>query len=213
VNAAAKAIGRDSRGIYQNLQGNAKSAYRFSWKYKNPESTSTWPSTPATPGTQPFARPILQLCPDTGKVIKEYKSIYAAAKSLGINKSNLRNCLRNEGRKASGYCWKFKHGKETAPETTSVLRTAKPVVQFCPKTDRRIAEYSSVKEAGIVLGIETTCIYRNIRKQSHSAHGFVWRWKEDPPKNKRPESMMDDDVNGSDHKTQSVTKPKTMVSV
>lgn len=44
----------------------------------------------------------------SGKLIREWESIKEASETLGVNRSNIGACCRNERRKAGGYTWAYK---------------------------------------------------------------------------------------------------------
>lgn len=60
---------------------------------------------------------VLQIDVDTGEIIREWPSISAASKELGINSGNISSAARGNGRtRAGGYAWKF---PEAPADTTN----------------------------------------------------------------------------------------------
>ena len=51
-------------------------------------------------------RPVAQ-CLDDGTIVKEYESISAAAKEVGISDSSIRDAANGKQHHARGFCWKY----------------------------------------------------------------------------------------------------------
>lgn len=55
---------------------------------------------------RPRGRPVAQ-CLDDGTIVKEYESISAAAKEVGISDSSIRDAANGKQHHACGFCWKY----------------------------------------------------------------------------------------------------------
>lgn len=54
-------------------------------------------------------RPILQICLETGSVLKEWDSAADAGRELGFNKNNINNACHGIYKTSNGFAWKFKN--------------------------------------------------------------------------------------------------------
>lgn len=55
---------------------------------------------------RPRGRPVAQ-CLDDGTIVKEYESISAAAKEVGISDSSIRDAANGKQHHACGFCWRY----------------------------------------------------------------------------------------------------------
>jgi group I intron endonuclease len=54
-------------------------------------------------------RPILQICLETGSVLREWDSAADAGRELGFNKNNINNACHGIYKTSNGFAWKFKN--------------------------------------------------------------------------------------------------------
>jgi len=133
------------------------------------------------------SKPIYQFTLD-GAFIKEWSSITLAQKSL--IKGAIGDCLKGNTKTAGGYKWAFKKNfdekiilrfKEENKKPHHSLGKAKPtlykpIVQFS-LTGERIAEYSSLKQAGEILNINPSLICGFLKGREKIAGGYFWAYK------------------------------------
>lgn len=55
---------------------------------------------------KPTGKPIIQ-CTDDGTEIHEFKSVAAAAESVGVSTRCIRDAATGKQKHAGGYCWKY----------------------------------------------------------------------------------------------------------
>jgi hypothetical protein len=101
---AARSTGINHTSIQQCLSGKNVHAKNYIWKYKDGEAPlSIIP--PISHNKAPI--PVLQ-CDVKGNILKEYPSIYAAAKSTGLNWKHISNSIAGRSRHLDNYIWKYK---------------------------------------------------------------------------------------------------------
>lgn len=110
------------------------------------------------------------ICIDTGE---EFPSMAQAARTYGMSKSALLQCVKGNTNTASGLHWKYKdeeyhksvrfEGRKNHPSLSH------PVV--CKETGKR---YESIGEAARQMGICKTNIWRCAKGDTISVHGLHW---------------------------------------
>ena len=105
VLSAAKAIGISDSTIRQCCKGEIKTAGGFIWRYSGNELT-------VVPVTNSFVRnrPVFQYSLG-GKFLACFSSAADAARSLGVDSSNIRTCCKGLYKQAYGFVWRYEEMK------------------------------------------------------------------------------------------------------
>ena len=120
------------------------------------------------------AKPICQYTKD-GEFIAEHPSIKSAAESLGIPQcaSEITNCCRGYLKTARGFVWAYS-GTQPVIFKNDAIRA---IIQYTTSGEY-VAEYPSIRDAIKAIGHGTpNCIGNNLAGRSHSAYGYVWKYK------------------------------------
>jgi len=138
------------------------------------------------PGGKATSKEVLQICPQTGKVIKNWPSTRQAG--LGIGYKSWRNISysinQNPHRTVGGFYWRWPDSKDIVDDRLSshaqlnenrklCYNNAKPVKQFEP-TGKLIKVWPSMSEAAR----QNNCQYNGISlaiKYNKSYKGYVWK--------------------------------------
>lgn len=107
-----------------------------------------------------------------GTFIKEWESAKEAGSILNIQKHDITTCCRGKIKSAGGFRWSY--NRDTG--FNLILRTGKAILQ-CDKQGNIIQEWSSLKEAGEILGISKNIISLVLIGKNKTAGGFVWQYK------------------------------------
>lgn len=110
-----------------------------------------------------------------GKFVKEYESVSEAQRQVGAGVSS---CINGYARTAFNYQWFDKYMGASVPEICNreeaiAISQYKPVYQYSME-GKFIREYTSIKEASEVTGIERTGIGNCMNKKHKSHKGFLW---------------------------------------
>lgn len=111
-----------------------------------------------------------------GKLLNEYKSAHEAARSLGIQFTNICKVCRGERKTAGGFGWSYEKKTIEEPIQTTVKHNT-AVLQY-DKSGNFIAEYKSARNAWKQTGISDTTIGLVCKGKGKTAGGFIWRYKE-----------------------------------
>lgn len=109
----------------------------------------------------------------SGELLEKFPSISAAAKSVQVKESSMRDCLKGHSKTCRGYIWR-KEGESYQGEYKHHRKT-RPVV----KSDRAgnvLGIYSSMVIAAETIGLTSDAIQKNVIGENRTAGGFVWRY-------------------------------------
>lgn len=127
-----------------------------------------------------ISKPVLQIDPDTYKVVGKYKSMSDACVALGMEyKTSLCNhigeCCIGKRRTTLGFCWQF---EELWTSGVKCIRTSRmrPIIQ-CDLNENIIAEYPSVKLASESTGISSSDIVKCAKGKILNKK-YIWKYKE-----------------------------------
>lgn len=112
-----------------------------------------------------------------GEFVEKYESIREAAESIGVPKSapEISNCCNGKLKTARGFVWAY-DGEKPRPFKNNAIRK---IAQY-KINGEFIAEHDSIIDAIHSLGKGTpTCIGNNLAGRSHSAYGYIWKYKND----------------------------------
>lgn len=117
------------------------------------------------------SKPVLQLTL-TGEIVKEFPSL----KELGFDKINKKKILRKSGEYfymyKSDYC--IYNVEELIQKYNSIIYSS--VIQYSLDEDF-IREYSSLREASAITGINRSSITKCCQGKGHTAGNYKWRYK------------------------------------
>ena len=124
------------------------------------------------------ARKIYQYSID-GKFIKEWSCISDVKRELHINDSNISMCAKHIRPKAGGYRWEYTKLDylEPLPKKGKIYRpnlNGKAVIQMDAQGNE-IHRYPSMKEAGRILGKDSSGITRVIKGELKTFAGYYWK--------------------------------------
>jgi len=115
-----------------------------------------------------------------GILIREWKSILEAAKTLGISDSIISACCKGKKgyKSAGGFLWKYKTEKTQSSIPVSSRDNEKPVLQFT-KEGVLIKEWNSIAQAAKALSLHGSTIGSCCKNKRgcKSAGGFIWKYK------------------------------------
>lgn len=92
--------------LYKKQQAEKLAIEKAMAKEKKKQEKSLKEKAPSTP-QQPKGKPILQLA-DDGTVIREFDTVTAASKAIGVSTKSIRDAAQGIQKHAGGYCWKYK---------------------------------------------------------------------------------------------------------
>ncbi len=118
-----------------------------------------------------------------GEFIREYHSVYCAAKSVKGCQSNISSCCAGRQKRAYGYQWRFKEESDILPVTS--MREGY-ICKFS-LDGKKLGEYPSVRDAAKSLlrkysdkPINVLCsgVFSCCKRNFGKAYGYQWRFKE-----------------------------------
>jgi hypothetical protein len=110
----------------------------------------------------------------SGKKLKTYQSVKQASKHTGIDANIISKCALRKMKMGSGFVWRYQGDIYRGEYQNKIQNIAKPIVQY--QLDGKIVgKFPSITRAALELGVSTSTISANVRKETKAAHGFVWR--------------------------------------
>lgn len=94
--------------------------------------------------------------------------------SIKQKKANKNRLEKLEGRIGK---WNIGKTRTTNHIEKLIENTRKAIIQICPKTNKVINEFISMKEAGRILGINANGITEVIQGRQKTSHGYIWKLK------------------------------------
>lgn len=121
------------------------------------------------------AKAISQYTKD-GVFIRDFSSAKEAALFIGKNASDITNCCKGNLKTAHGFIWTYKG----CTKPNQFVDNSKRAIEQYRFDGTFVAKYESIREAINTLGRGTpSCIGNNLSGRSHSAYGFIWKYKTD----------------------------------
>jgi hypothetical protein len=115
-----------------------------------------------------------------GVFIKKWKSVPEISSTLGLHPTALYSVLEKQvsTRSSGGFLWSYfkensRFYEKVLPLSTGTTKLQRKVYQFDAKGNF-IAEYTSVTQAAKENGIDTSSLFKCIKKQRKMAKGFYW---------------------------------------
>lgn len=133
-------------------------------------------------GNHPEAKKIYQYSLE-GKFIKVFDSIMDASCECGIkSSSNITMCAKHQRPKAGGFRWEYSFSENIGPlpkkeKKSRIGINGKPVFQL-DENGNVIAKYSSMKEAGKILGFHSSNLSKVKKGEIKTCNGYRWKFDE-----------------------------------
>lgn len=117
---------------------------------------------------------VQQIDPATGKVLRVFAGVSAAARALGgKSASNVRNAILRGGT-AYGYRWRYVNGHERMPASTP----ARHVEMIRPESGQLVRVFPSVNHAARYFGLRSTDELYSAIRDGEPRCGFMWRYSD-----------------------------------
>lgn len=116
---------------------------------------------------------IYQYDKETGKFVQEFPSASVAARTLGVNPSNIALALNGSIHSAGGYLWSY-NKFDTIEVPEKVSRNFKKVYQYDKETGEFIRMFNSYAEAAKATGISNAHIRSAAIGLTKSIGGYFW---------------------------------------
>lgn len=173
--------GNKSNNTYTNLEWCTRSENQLHSRYVLGNNIG-WQK--GNPGPNP--KKIVQLKKD-GTFIKEWPSIAEAARGIGCNERNIRDCVNDKyhWRMSHSYRWVdaktyYSSDKNIFKGVTNRRFIGKAILQLSLNGEL-ISCYQSAREAERITGCSLGRITKCARENRGSSGGFLWRYKEQQP--------------------------------
>jgi hypothetical protein len=176
VSDAARHTNIDRTGISKAINGTYKQAGGYIWRSIDDSTTTASSNTP---------RPIEQLDPVTGTVLRVFDSVNAAVRETTIAKTSLLKAANGIHKHAGGYLWHFCDDTDFFPTLLQApppkhVGLAKPVEQLDPETGTSVINvFESVGDAARQTNIGRTSISKALSAAGGGnsiAGGYRWRF-------------------------------------
>jgi hypothetical protein len=168
VGEAAVAVGAKPPNIYKVLAGTKYSCKGFFWRH---QGSKTLPSAHAN---GKLAVEMVSL--ESGKVLKTFPSVVAAANASGISGGNISGVIKGRLLTAGGYFWRVL-GSDEQPRPSKGIkgRPSMSVEQLDLKTGDILAVYPSFAAAAAAVGTVSANIGAVVAGKKLSCKGYFWR--------------------------------------
>lgn len=131
--------------------------------------------------TPPRCKPVYSYNLETGKLVKEYKSIKDASLEMKCDRASIQTAAIKDG-SCKNLAWDYNKLDEKIIDAKGKVR----VLQYDPEGNL-IKEWLSSKDAATFLNVSPCSITNCCRGRSKTSHGFKWKWKSDKKKIKTEE--------------------------
>lgn len=128
-------------------------------------------------GNDSGARPIFQVKPFTGEIIKEYPSLTSASVALHIDLSQLSKVCRanNTSKSCAGYLWCFIEDYDKVKLANIRPHFLnRPLYQIEQGSDKIIHRWDSVRDACKNIGVNQASLSMCLSGKYRTAGGFCW---------------------------------------
>ena len=133
----------------------------YVWRYENDDTIS--PS---------ITRPVSQIDPTTGEIVKQWDELRHAAHHYGINNSQIISGIKGRYSTVASFKWAF---ADDLPDNIPYSRT---VDQYTLNGDF-IKRWPSVADISRELKLNKSGIIRCCTGHLKTSHGFIWKYAED----------------------------------
>ncbi len=130
-----------------------------------------------------LGRDVLQIEPDTLRVVAQYESIRDAGRAVGVNDNAIKNLLSGNGQTVAGYHWCFKEEWTAKWRPKELVYTHEPkAVVLLNENDEPLLIFDSIRDAAkavipnIPLETARRAIARVCSGVHPSAYGYKWRF-------------------------------------
>jgi hypothetical protein len=180
IQAAADGTGLTAANIHKNVTGKNFTAGGYVWKYASESEIRRMSSRDAllmsrkVDFSSPSSRVVKQYSPG-GKLLKVYKSVSEAARSTGLNNSNISFVIDKPARMSGGFVWRSQN-KSYRGEFANIKSPSAPkVVTQYDLRGSRIAVFESTRKAEAKTGIPSSSILAAANGRFARAGGYLWR--------------------------------------
>lgn len=168
--------GFEGKNISACCHGKLRSTQGYIWRFKKAEDfprkievSSKW---------EACKKPIVQYDLE-GNFVAEYESITSAAQALGINTSNLCQCLKGISPTCRRFIWKYKDEHLNHIEVPNFYSSLEREVIQYNKQGEYLGSYESITKAALLTGIGRTSINNCLHRRSKTAGSYIWKYKEE----------------------------------
>ncbi len=182
---AANATGLNIGAIFGQLNEGIGYTGGFIWRFKKNDNRRNVVSKAIIKrmASKDFHNKIISQYDLSGKKLKEYINLKAAAKDVVIQPNQLRMVLLGKHSTAAGYYWKLGKGEEQVSVEHLWQRRkkwsekiARPVTQYNMEGNF-VAYYNSILEAARQTGFSPETIFSALKGgASRTSNGFIWHY-------------------------------------
>ena len=113
-----------------------------------------------------------------GEYVNKFKSQAEAGRATGINYKLISECLNKIGQHYSGnYLWFYEDCIPTEIKKYNRKRNAIKALLKYDSNNTLLCEYSSIVEAKNENKFSYKALYKNLKGETKTAGGFVWKYK------------------------------------
>lgn len=177
---AAKSVGGVPGHISSVCSGKKQRAYGFAWKYVDANFLSNKKGN--TSNHNPSNRRSIYRYDLHGVFAKEYESIAAAARELGVVTAHISAACLNKRQTAYGSIWKFANGdrsnlsKEELERHVVPRSSVKKIAQFDLTSGEFIREFDSLRDAAAFVGCSSSAISLVCSNKRRQSCGYIWKY-------------------------------------
>jgi len=173
VNEASAITGYTAATLLDCAHKRAKVSHGFVWRFENDSYKGEHKS-------YRIGKPVTQYTL-SGKKIKTYPTIQAAANETGLTSDNIQKNVNGHNRTAGGFVWKFANTTEIQKLPASQINytpnvQGREVIQYSLE-GKKLTVYPTIAEAAKALGLIASNISFALNNPTRTAGGYVWRTK------------------------------------
>jgi len=172
VNEIANYFNCGASNISRAIEQKKRNSYKRNYFFFSEENASNFKFKKARINNIPIVQYSLN-----GEFIKEYKSQKEASLLLKIPQSNINKCLNKTRKMAGNFLWFYSSDISNIIEKYIPLHKHNQSILKYDLNNVFIEEYPSVKEAKIQNNFKSNAILSNLKNNTKTCGGFVFKYK------------------------------------
>ena len=156
-------------------QANQRQQYWI--KFYNSYGQDGYNATPGGDCGSCLKKEVVQIDPNTFKIINIFSSTREAARSLNKENSHISDACNKKRKTAYGFLWAFKNEIEENNDLKQYFNIKPRILQINKDTNQILNSFKTCYEAGKFLNLNPSHIQRVCRGERKTTGGFKWKYQ------------------------------------
>jgi hypothetical protein len=125
-----------------------------------------------------YEKKVTQYAAD-GEKTRVFPSVKDAGLAMGVDPNTISRCALHKLKTCCGFVWRYDGDMYQGEYKDQIKNKPKALVQY-NLDGTRVAHYATVNEAARITGYTSSTLLDSAHKRTKVAHGFVWRFNDEP---------------------------------